>query len=95
MSYWQPIQTAPKDGTHIRAANFDPDHTGFGVYDGNRVNWEGVVHWWAHPGEEGFYLSSGAGDGGPIEATHWAPLTPEPMRKALREALRLAKATAK
>lgn len=71
MGDWQPIETAPKDGTHILACR--------GPYD----KWWGfnqapphVVHYWKNPGEEGFYNSFHDSDE-PLGFTHWMPL-PEP-----------------
>jgi hypothetical protein len=72
--FWWPAAEAPRDGSHIFVKNDDPTSSGFGMYGGKRVHWHAVVHYWANPGEEGFYLSSGAGDSGPVSFTHWRPL---------------------
>lgn len=77
---WQPIETAPKDGRHIIVADMTPGRGGFGYCDTsdpkNPQPWTAVVHWWSHPGEEGFYLSSGGADERAITGiTHWMPIT--------------------
>jgi hypothetical protein len=70
---WQPIDTAPKDGTHIFACNaarpYD-DHTTF------NQNPPHVVHWF----NDGLYLSAtGLNEQiKPYEYTHWKPLGAEP-----------------
>lgn len=70
---WQPISTAPKDGTHIVIALFS-DGMGFG-YCGDppklQKPWQDVAHW--H--EDGFYSSTYGGEQTqPFEASHWQPL---------------------
>ena len=79
---WQPIETAPKDGTHILA--YDPEGIHGPVY--------AVVHWYVHKGEkytesetEGLYRREQYEvpwwDGAaytPFRATHWMPLPPAP-----------------
>jgi hypothetical protein len=78
---WQPIETAPKDGTVILLAAFDADGTPFG---------EEWPCYWGHiqqnglfPGVTGMWTVTGGGvtwseapeEGGP---THWRPLPPAP-----------------
>lgn len=79
---WKPIESAPKDGRHVLLADFTLGATGFGWYNGINVPWMAVAHYWSNPGEEGFYLSSGASaecDDAPLTwATHWMRL-PEPL----------------
>lgn len=75
VSEWQPIDTAPKDGTHILAC---PDAR----YDATWTFAQAppfVVHYWDNPGEEGFYLSSGGGDLDAICPGYWQPLPPPPQ----------------
>lgn len=81
MSEWQPIETAPRDGTHILAC-----HAGrFGdvTCTFNQVP-PSVVHWFGWPEDAaGFYLSVALGEQKtPFEYTHWKPLGPEPGRLA-------------
>lgn len=55
---WQPRATAPTDGTHIIVR--------CGPYSSTWTYLQSppcVVHYWGHPGEEGFYLSSGLVEG--------------------------------
>lgn len=79
MSEWQPIETAPKDGTMIRVA-----------YNDDLINFEDGVYWQS----EGRHclLGSRAGAlppgwtssdvGLPVdEVTHWMPLPPPPGAK--------------
>ena len=80
---WRPIDTAPKDGMHIIVADFSVGAVGFGYFRQARdpVPFMTVAHYWAHPGEEGFYLSAGASsdiDDRPLRVTHWRPL-PVPL----------------
>lgn len=68
---WRSIYTAPKDGTHILACNA---WASFGTAaDSPPV--QSVVHWWANPGEEGFYTSVNELEPQrPFVASHWKPL---------------------
>lgn len=70
---WQPIATAPKDGTHILAC-----HAGKPFDDTWSFNQAppAVVHWWGFPEDAaGFYLSSSVGEQmKPYEYTHWKRL---------------------
>lgn len=62
MSEWQPIETAPQDGTEVLL------HCAEG--DINVAYWDGT--WWADTIEGGDVTRRGSG-----EPTHWMPL-PEP-----------------
>ncbi len=63
---WQPIETAPKDWTHVLVA------------DGNRLI--GEVYYQRHVGEW-VYANMSADDDGALvgDPTHWMPL-PEPPK---------------
>ena len=64
MSKWQPIETAPKDGTQIL------------IWDGNvRI----VAEWGDVPGDlrMGWWATNKSYLDSPYEPTHWAPI-PEP-----------------
>jgi len=61
---WQPIETAPKDGTTIFAYGAWPMFPT--VPDVCFCNWDEDEQWWAFDGEE-------------MLLTHWMPL-PEPPR---------------
>lgn len=83
-SPWQPIETAPRDGTHFIAGRLD-DSTGFGWFGGKHIHLQTVVHHF--PGYEpapsgvkaGFYASVYGGDQpSPMTFTHWMPLPPTP-----------------
>lgn len=73
MSKWQPIDTAPRDGTHILACQAG---TSFGWFDGQKAPAvQSVVHYWASPGEEGFYTSVNELEPQrTFDASHWKPL---------------------
>lgn len=81
---WSTAESAPRDGSHILVAQFNGG-TGFGVCGGVRQPWQAVVHYWANPGEEGFYLSSGDSGGPPVSFTHWRPLDLSPDATLARE----------
>jgi len=74
---WRPIESAPKDGTHILACANYPSNPYSATWTFNQRP-PTVVHWFPEPGEEGFYLSHGTGDLPPFEATHWMPLPNPP-----------------
>jgi len=80
MNGWMPIETAPKDGTHILVGVFDIDKGGFGWYGGEWVYLQTVAHWFDDGDECGFYPSvSNDGDKSTaVPATHWHPLLPTP-----------------
>lgn len=86
---WRPIETAPRDGTHILA--YDPEGLHGPVL--------AVVYWYVHRGEtfkeaeiEGLYRKEiyehdwweGAGYT-PFRATHWQPLPTPPASNGRRE----------
>lgn len=73
MSDWQPIATAPRNGTHILACIAG---TSFGYFDGKPAPAvQTVVHWWPREGEQGFYTSVNKLEPqNPFAATHWKPL---------------------
>ena len=73
-SAWQPISTAPKDGSAFRAygltlidADFNPYGSVEACFDGERfigAAWDGQFDCWNTV---------------PIEFTHWMPLPPGPL----------------
>ena len=68
MDTWQPIETAPKDGTHIRLRFRDA----FGYYDGHgEDSWSGTG-WVAHT-PHGLVKVKAL-------ATHWKPLLKTPKK---------------
>lgn len=76
---WRDIATAPKDGTHILACDA---RVPYGPHWGFNHRPPTVVHWWANPGEEGFYTSVNETEPlAPFPATHWKPLGPEPSNQ--------------
>ncbi len=75
---WRESASAPKTGEHILVSRFGG--RGFGLSGGKWADWCAVVHYWSNPGEEGFYLSSGASndiDDQPVGFTHWMPIPAE------------------
>jgi hypothetical protein len=70
MSEWQPIETAPKDGTII-----------LGLEIQSTLNPEEVVRIPIYWGGSEWILAWGQWDDGTfhIEATHWMPLPPPPQ----------------
>lgn len=82
MSKWRPIESAPRDGSHILVAS---DETpGFGIWrdafgEEEMIPMMTVAHWWANPGEEGFYPSVCEQEQQkPLNVSHWMPLTKLP-----------------
>ena len=68
---WKPIETAPKDGTHILAYRVP-----IGIRFTSMTNPPTVVHWF----DDGFYTSvNEIAPERPFDATHWMPL-PEPPK---------------
>jgi len=90
---WSDANSAPQTGEHILVTQ--RGEGGFGIcggtwrdggerrmeiVGGKRQDWCAVVHYWSNPGEEGFYLSTGASDpmdDRPMRFTHWMPLPTE------------------
>jgi hypothetical protein len=70
---WQPIETAPKDGTHFLACQA-------GQYFGYRQPvLATVVHWF----DDGFYTSvNELAPERPFPATHWQPLPDPPAEQS-------------
>lgn len=67
---WRPIETAPKDGSHILAYRLP-----VGIRVTNNTNPPTVVHWFDY----GFYTSvNELAPERPFEPTHWQPLPPPP-----------------
>lgn len=68
---WQPIKTAPKDGTHILAYRLP-----IGIRVTNMTNPPTVVHWF----DDGFYTSvNELAPEHPFNPTHWMPLPSPPV----------------
>ncbi len=65
MNEWQPIETAPKDGTPFLAFGISPGQYKFEYGDDI-----GVTRWKVGYG--------GSWSGGPAYPTHWMPLPPPP-----------------
>jgi hypothetical protein len=66
----QPIETAPKDGTHILAWRIP-----IGIRVTNNTHPPTVVHWFNDPEEPGFYTSvNELAPEHPYNPTHWMPI---------------------
>jgi hypothetical protein len=66
----QPIDTAPRDGTHILAWRIP-----LGIRVTNNTHPPTVVHWFEDPDEPGFYTSvNEIAPEHPFNPTHWMPL---------------------
>lgn len=73
MSDWQPIETAPRDGTYVLLYNGEPMWAG--CYECAAWFGEGeTACWWSAGGPNGGLEVSYVKDG---DLTHWMPL-PEP-----------------
>jgi len=73
---WRPIESAPKDGTHVLARDVP-----LGIRITNLTHPPMVVHWFDYIGDaslSGWYLSHGAGDGPAVSPTYWLPLPAPP-----------------
>jgi hypothetical protein len=70
---WQPIETAPRDGTSILVAGGTITWHGPGttvtLEEVSHVNWDGAG-WWVGNDEDGEHIS--------CEPTHWMPLPQKP-----------------
>jgi len=84
---WQPIETAPKDGTRIIICSNGMVFEGkvWKFYETEK-NWIGEVIWW----DSGWYMDQVEGwmvancdeeYGVLLEASHWMPLPPPPQRE--------------
>lgn len=72
---WRPIETAPRDGSHILAYRLP-----IGIRFTNNTNPPTVVHWFGDPELPGFYTSvNELAPERPFEATHWQPLPAPPV----------------
>lgn len=72
MSDWKPIESAPKDGSHIIAARFSRGH----------LDWVSHAHWAsaedsaeAEGGSPDDYISCWSREGDEICPTHWQELS--------------------
>jgi hypothetical protein len=74
-SAWQPIDTAPADGTHVLVAFRRC------IYTDDTRNFAKVREGWLDPHRDGgtWYTAEGYELEGPEEPTHWMPL-PEPPK---------------
>ncbi len=73
---WRPIETAPRDGTHIFALNADAT-AGFGYIAGKVIPLATTVHWFKTEVDDGEWYPSVNYDGDmvqPFHATHWQPI---------------------
>jgi len=72
---WQPIGTAPKDGTRILVW----------VRDGSRGGWYEVACWWEVPPSDGAWVSPVDDwvENTLAHITHWMPLSPPPNVDAI------------
>lgn len=74
LQQWQPIEFAPRDGTHILACRMP-----IGIRVTTMTNPPTVVHWFDDPEEPGFYTSvNERAPESPYNPTHWQPLGPLP-----------------
>ena len=76
MAEWQPIETAPKDGTWILGIN-NRGNQAVIIWQDLALGWSGKMRpGWIHPFSDGRLSSFWNGGCGSV-ATHWMPL-PEP-----------------
>jgi len=79
---WQPIETAPKDGTYILVVDADcitpeADKAHWGPVFGSEFSWRaGDKESWAHDSRAAQELI-----GAYETATHWMPLPPPPQQE--------------
>lgn len=75
---WQPIETAPKDGTHLLVCDASRAYTAFWGFGQNPPT---VGHYFA----QGWHLSvNHDGEHSEITPTHWMPLPSPPVARASR-----------
>lgn len=79
---WRPIETAPKDGTHVLVCFDEPKYGPYWTFQQRPPT---VAHWFGPadlPGlrSGGWYLSVHQNDAERIYPTHWMPL-PEPPKE--------------
>lgn len=72
---WQPIETAPKDGSHFLGCDASRPYEGWWTFNQMPPI---VAHWWDSIDEEGFYASFASSDV-PLRLTHWMPLPTPPQ----------------
>ena len=72
---WQPIETAPKDGTRIQFRNEENDLTDAGYWE----DWGEMEDWQREllPEHAKDWTGEWCTDHGNGEMTHWAPIAPE------------------
>lgn len=81
---WQPIETAPRDGSHILAYRLP-----IGIRFTNNTNPPTVVHWFDDPEQPGFYTSvNERAPEYPFNPTHWKPLDAPPQASPVASAER-------
>lgn len=78
MGDWQPISTAPKDGTLIEITALEDDGTVFEIWP---MQWMAIQRNGLFPGAVGMWTTPDGGitwNGAPDDCgpTHWRPLTP-------------------
>ncbi len=80
MSEWQPIETAPKDGTVIRVGWRSPGDTE--MQEWFAMQWGHIQQNGLFPGKVGMWVAPGGGltwnDDGGDGPTHWMPLDDAP-----------------
>lgn len=77
---WQPIETAPKDGTHILAY-------GESRYSIVEAETQAIIFWWEKPCDLGHWTTLYGLEGMVFRPTHWMPLPPNPAMEAFEESL--------
>lgn len=74
---WQPIETAPKDGTHILVCSARKPYGAYWTFDQAPPT---VVHYFNDPDEPGFYTSvNELAPEHPFNPTHWQALPVPPV----------------
>lgn len=77
MNEWQPIETAPKDGTWILGVNNRGNQAVIIWTEKALSRGRGLFSGWIHPFSDGYLSSFWNGGCGSI-ATHWMPLPVPP-----------------